>query len=312
MITFWIAIALKVTLWATAFCMAVLVLPRQQPRTRRVVALFGLWGAWLVPWLPAKIVAMQAIPVSSSMYVSSFSWVVVPAALWACGSVILLTRLLCEAATIAKLVKSAEMGALKKFAELEVRFSSEVEGPCMTGWWRPCVLLPHESVTWPESTLLAALRHERQHARQHDCLHRFCSALLRVAFWWNPAVHALCSLYEHESEVCCDHEASSAGMSRKEYGEMLLAHATGTPHRGFAMSFARRTGLRGRIARLLEAPRHSGWLTSTRWATALLLMTTAGVLVAAVRIAPVELPSHSSMESEARLRLSANPFPGAP
>jgi len=160
--------------------------------------------------------------------------------------------------------------------------------------------------------LQAALRHEVQHARQHDGLHRFCAQVLRAMFWWNPAVHVLCGIYEHESEVCCDLEASSIGVSRREYGEMLLAHATGSLPRGLAISFARRTGLRGRISRLLEVPRHSGWLTSTRWVAALLLVAAAGVLVAAVRIAPVELPSHSTMESEAKLRLSANPIPGAP
>lgn len=308
----WIAFTFKATLWAGALCVAARLVPIQHPQARRVLALVGLWGIWLVPWLllPVGGAAMQTIPISNTIGTSSFPWLLVT--LWICGSVVLLTRLLCEAAGIARLVRTAQNDPFYTSTALEVRLSPEIDGPCMTGWWRPCVLLPLEASTWPEPTLQAALRHEAQHARQHDGLHRFCAQVLRALFWWNPAVHVLCGIYEEESEVCCDLEATSTGVSRLEYGEMLLAHATGSLPRCLAISFARRSGLRDRISRLLVVPRHSAWMTPTRWIAALLLVAAAGVLVVAVRIAPLELPPHSTMESEAMLRLSANPFPGAP
>jgi beta-lactamase regulating signal transducer with metallopeptidase domain len=182
----------------------------------------------------------------------------------------------------------------------------------MTGWLRPCVLLPLEAATWPETTLQAALRHEYQHARQHDGLHRMCAALLQAVFWWNPALHALCRVYEADSEVCCDLEAAAASNNRREYGELLLAHATGMPPRGLAMPFARCAGLRGRMERLLAVPRHSPWVISTRWLTAVVLMVAAGMLVAAIRIAPFAVPPDSAMENEALIRLNADPFPNSP
>ncbi|HEY1051589.1 MAG TPA: M56 family metallopeptidase, partial [Prosthecobacter sp.] len=237
----------------------------------------------------------------------------IAAAVWILGSLILLVRLLREAFTLSRLLRKAEPKRAASSQAVEVRVSAEIEGPCMTGWWRPCVLLPLEALAWPAATLQAALRHEEQHARQHDGLHRLCTALLQAIFWWNPAVHLLCRIYEDESEVCCDFEASSSGVNRRQYGEMLLAHAMGMPGGALAMPFARRAGLRGRIGRLLATSQPTQWMSSARWCAALLLLLTAGMLMAAVRVAPLTaIPAQQDLTAEARLRLSADPFPGSP
>lgn len=312
MLTFWSVFALKATLWAAATYVAALAVPAQHPQARRALALLGIWGAWLVPWLRLPQSGVS-LPFATDMEVNhaSMGWMIL-AAVWLLGTVILLLRLLREAAGIEKLVRHAESSPLRLSLPVDVRFSREVAGPCMTGWWSPCVLLPQEAALWPEPALQAALRHECQHARQHDGLHRVGASLLRAVFWWNPAVHALCGIYEAESEVCCDLEASAQGVSRSEYGELLLAHATGLPLRHLAMPFARHSGLRARIERLLAKPRDSRWLISARCAVAVLLVTTAGLLVAAVRVADPVMPLNSAMEAEAMVRLSADPFPGSP
>jgi len=249
-----------------------------------------------------------SIPLGAMSEAANHDWMAVFAVIWCLGSALLLLRLMREAASISHLVRQAKVGDVRSEVAMEVRFSREVEGPCMMGWRRPCVLLPLEADTWPEVTLRAALRHEWQHARQHDGLHRVCAAVLRAVFWWNPPVHFLCSLYETESEVCCDLEATAADVSRREYGEMLLAHATRIPARGLAMAFARRAGLRGRIERLLAVPKGSRWMLGVRWIVALTLTATAGVLVASIRSLPVD----AALETEAVIRLSADPFPASP
>jgi len=103
-------------------------------------------------------------------------------------------------------------------------------------------------------------------------------------------------------------------VNRRQYGEMLLAHAMGMPAGALAMPFARRAGLRGRIGRLLATSQPTQWMSSARWCAALLLLTAAGVLVAAVRVAPSSagIPAQHDLTAEAVLRLSADPFPGSP
>lgn len=312
MSTLWIAIALKATLWAALMSTAALVVPAQHPQVRRRLALLGMWGLWVLPWLPLPLVSLPtaslAIAGSSSQ---SDGWWPVLTIIWALGSVILLLRIANDATSILRLVRQSSKSTLDPDGAVEVRFTAEIEGPCMTGWLRPCVLLPLSATGWPEGTLRATLRHECQHARQRDGLHRFCAALVRACFWWNPAMHLLCGIYESESEVCCDAVAATA-CSRREYGEMLLAHATHAPLPAFALAFARRSGLRVRIQRLFETRRDSRWLLSARWLAALTLILSAAVLMASIRVMPPELTQGISLKSEAQLRLNADPFPGAP
>lgn len=303
-------LALKGTLW-TVFCyLAALAIPTQHARARRMVTLVGLWGLWIVPWLPfpAWQAASSSLTTPATLAVNEGPLIHFTTAVWFAGVLFLLIRLVVEAVVVTQWALRAEKRRLDAAMSVEVRFSSDIDGPCMTGWWHPCVLLPYEAENWPSQTLQAALRHEIQHARQHDGLHRVCAAVQRALFWWNPAMHALISLYEAESEVCCDLAATSS-LSRREYGEMLLAHATSLPASGFAMPFARRSGLRSRIQRLLAASKPSNWLLSTRWIAALVLLAIAGIFTASIRVAS---PTEDEWKEEAQLRLNANPFPGSP
>lgn len=252
-----------------------------------------------------------SIAVATDMTSQSGWWWPILTGAWALSSLILLLRVMSDVIGILRLVRQAEKSTLNPGGAVEVRFTADIEGPCMTGWLRPCVLLPLAAASWPEGTLRATLRHECQHARQMDGLHRFCAALVRACFWWNPAMHVLCGIYEAESEVCCD-EAAATACSRREYGEMLLAHATQMPMPAFALSFAHRSGLRVRMQRLFETRRDSGWMLSARWLTALTLIIGAAVLMASIRVMSPDFMQGISLKQEAQLRLKADPFPGAP
>lgn len=313
MTTFLTTLALKATLW-TVFCyLAALAIPTQHARARRLATLVGLWGLWIVPWLPlpAWQSASPTLTTSAAFTVAESPWTHFATAVWFVGVLFAVIRLAAEAVIVTRWARRAHERLSTGPMGVEVRFSLDIDGPCMTGWWHPCVLLPFEAEKWPSQTLQAALRHEIQHARQNDGLHRFNAALQRALFWWNPAVHALSGLYEAESEVCCDLAAARDG-SRREYGEILLAHAMSLPASGLAMPFARRSGLRSRIQRLLTSTQPSGWLLSTRWLAALLLMATAGMVTAMIRTVPPAVLDASGLNEEAQLRLNANPFPGSP
>ena len=313
MIAFLTTLALKATLWTTFCYLAALAIPIQHVRARRLVTLVGLWGLWIVPWLPlpAWQSASSALTTSAVIKVAEGPWIHLAAAVWFVGVLFAFIRLTAEAVIVTRWARRAPERLSVTTMSVEVRFSHDIDGPCLTGWWHPCVLLPFEAKKWPTQTLQAALRHEIQHARQHDGLHRICAAAQRALFWWNPALHALTALYETESEVCCDLAATS-GLSPRQYGEMLLAHATLLPTGGFAMPFARRSGLRRRIQRLITPSKPPGWLVSTRWFAALVLIAAAGVVTASIHVAGPTLLTEGEWNAESQLRLKANPFPGSP
>lgn len=232
---FWTALAFKATLWASILGVASMLVPAVLPRWRRAMALIGIWGLWLLPFMPALPMHGAQQGVSLPMATVSWPWMTWA---WALGAVIGGLRLLREGIQLIHCTRKAHQGCVEG---MEVHFSAEVAGPCMTGWLRPRVFLPEEASQWSAAAVNAALRHELQHVRQHDGLHRLVAAVLRAVFWWNPAVHALCSIYENESEVCCDLEAAEGVMTRREYGHLLLAHACGDHTMVLAPLFALRS-----------------------------------------------------------------------
>jgi hypothetical protein len=309
MTVFWTALAFKATLWALILGLAAIAVPAAYPRGRRALALVGIWGLWLLPWLPevpaTEFHAGLSIPLPVPAGVAQ-PWLVWA---WASGGFIAMLRLLREALHLAACARKAEKD---RIGDAEVHFSAQVAGPCMAGWLRPRVYLPMEARNWPPSSLRAALRHELQHVRQHDGLHRAAAAVLRSLFWWNPAVHALCSIYENESEVCCDLEAADGVMSRHAYGHLLLAHACGGQVKALAPLFAWRSGLRKRIERLVARRRESRWRLAARWMIVTAVLGLGGVTMASIRwSSEASVPGVSAEQQEALLRLQADPFPAA-
>lgn len=301
------ALALKATLWALIVGLAAMAVPATFPRWRRALALVGIWGLWLLPWMPA--LPVSHLPSDLRMEMPAIENEALPwlAWIWGLGGLMAMGRLLREAMHLAKCGRNAQQACMEN---TEVHFSAEVAGPCVAGWLRPRVFLPLEAMQWPASTLRAALRHELQHVKQHDGLHRAAAAVLRSLFWWNPAVHALCSIYENESEVCCDLEAADGIMSRREYGRMLLAHACGGQATSLAPLFAWRSSLRMRIERLVARRRDAAWMQSARWMIVMSLLVLGGVTMASIRLAPDAPAAAESIEQdEAMLRLQASPFP---
>lgn len=107
-----------------------------------------------------------SIAVATDMTSQSGWWWPILTGAWALSSLILLLRVMSDVIGILRLVRQAEKSTLNPGGAVEVRFTADIEGPCMTGWLRPCVLLPLAAVSWPEGTLRATLRHECQHAWQ--------------------------------------------------------------------------------------------------------------------------------------------------
>lgn len=289
----------KASILAASALAAVHLLPQTWIRARRRVALAAVWLLLFLPWislnLPVPALAQARLPAPPSHSVSPWLFAV----LWALGSLARLGRLGAESRRLQRMAGDAGVQGPVKMVE-------GLETPCMWGLFRPCILMPRAAEAWPADEWRAALLHEEQHIRQHDGWHRVAAALVRCLFWWNPLAHALCRRLEIESELCCD-EAATRSSSRRAYGEMLLHLATDTAFETVP-AWASSGSLKERIQRLI-APRPcgrvNGWARALVVAAVLAVGLVAGCCVDIARKAP----SSNDLQTEAELRLSADPFP---
>lgn len=105
-----------------------------------------------------------------------------------------------------------------------IRQSSAVEGPCVAGVFRPCLLLPdgwadHLS----EAEIRLVLLHEAAHLRRGDPLWNALLESLHALHWFNPVVtRILMRLREDREEACDLHALSTPEVDRLQYGRVLL------------------------------------------------------------------------------------------
>lgn len=90
------------------------------------------------------------------------------------------------------------------------------------GLSRPRVLLPSHAREWREDRVRVVLTHEFAHIRRHDWVVQISADLLRIVFWFNPLVWAVCARLRRDSEVACDDAVLGAGVGPREYAAHLL------------------------------------------------------------------------------------------
>jgi TonB family protein len=102
--------------------------------------------------------------------------------------------------------------------------SVEGEGPALTGWWRPRIVLPQDfrqRYTRGERRLVLA--HEIAHLRAGDIHAQAFATALRCLFWFNPLVHLGAAAFRFDQELACD--AAVLGRfprGRARYGSAML------------------------------------------------------------------------------------------
>ncbi len=90
------------------------------------------------------------------------------------------------------------------------------------GLFRPRVLLPAHAREWREDRVRVVLTHELAHIRRHDWVVQISADLLRIVYWFNPLVWAVCARLRRDSEVACDDAVLRAGVGPREYAAHLL------------------------------------------------------------------------------------------
>ena len=84
------------------------------------------------------------------------------------------------------------------------RTSGSVSTPLTFGWWQPRILLPLDSVGWPEGRLRAVLAHERAHIRRRDWLVHVLVWSVCALFWFHPLAWQTRRLLQRDAEHAAD------------------------------------------------------------------------------------------------------------
>ena len=130
----------------------------------------------------------------------------------------------------------------------------DVPGPCLTGCFRPALLLPACCQDWDTETRTLVIRHELAHLRHGDSGHAWIRALALTIHWLNPLVWLAVSRSRHAEELAADAAVLASGVRPDHYATVLLRVArscqfnTQTP---LVTAMAHSSNLESRIRQLL-------------------------------------------------------------
>ena len=140
-----------------------------------------------------------------------------------------------------------------------VFLSPDVSSVCMVGFLRPCIMLPEKiDQVLSRDELAVMCAHELAHIKRRDGALFLVLALVRVLFWFNPAIPRLTARVEQSAEECADALVVNKGADRKVYANCFveaLKFAAARPRLqpAYAPSFTPidREGRRKRLERIL-------------------------------------------------------------
>jgi hypothetical protein len=166
-------------------------------------------------------------------------WPTAVAIAYAAGALALGTRLGCGGLGAARLVRSSPLIPPPDLGEVRgapdrtpFRESSQVAAPVTVGLCTPVVILPIEWRQWPESTLRAALAHERAHVRRRDTLTAFLARINCAVFWFHPLAWWLERRLAATAEQACDEAVVERLGDPRAYAALLVDMAAAVHNRG--------------------------------------------------------------------------------
>lgn len=281
------ATALRATVVLAAVAMAMLFLRRAPASVRAALwfaALLALlqlpgirllelhWSARIVP----PVLSAPMVAIGSTMVAQSapdavpFPWTSVVGLVWMIGVVLVIGRLAREWMMLRLLVRRARPVGDPAWTALlaECRRAMGVRRPVRLlrgdsagtpltwGTLRPAVLLPADADAWPHAHRRAVLLHELAHVRRLDCLLALFAQGTCALWWCHPGAWWAASRLAAERERACDERVLLAGVRPSDYAACLLdiaerARGRAVPSVAAGLA-ARRSGLRGRLRRILD------------------------------------------------------------
>lgn len=95
--------------------------------------------------------------------------------------------------------------------KVKFKYSSKISVPCIVGHFKPVVLLPLGLFSQlPTDQIEAIVLHELAHIKRNDFLINLVQYLVKIVFFFNPFILAVCRNIEIERESACDDIAVNA------------------------------------------------------------------------------------------------------
>ena len=184
---------------------------------------------------------------------------------------------------------------------VEIRGSSEIDSPAVTGLLRPTIVVPLAALDWPLERCRLVLVHELAHVRRRDVLAQVLADLACSINWCNPLVWICARRLRVEREIAADDAVLAAGVRPSRYAEELLAVATSVATPSAALAMAERSSLEARVASILAARLARTPLAAR--GTLAVVATGAALAAAAACTAPVASGPAGAAESSAAPRV---------
>lgn len=144
-----------------------------------------------------------------------------------------LTQLVRDSQPVAKQSRELQQLSAVLPTHLELRFSSQLVGPLITGLWRPTVLLPADfSMRYTKEQQLLIVRHELTHWQRGDLAANVVALCMLLLFWFNPLSWLAYRAYRQDQELACDALvlATASTEQKVAYSYALLAQNRGNSH----------------------------------------------------------------------------------
>ncbi|HZJ00605.1 MAG TPA: M56 family metallopeptidase, partial [Gemmatimonadaceae bacterium] len=217
----------------------------------------------------------QTPPSSTTIATRKWSSLPVVAVLWITGAVIVLLRLAVGTWKVGRLAKNGDRVDDGEWLSLTQRLANRLgitrpltllrgdrlAVPVTWGVVYPAVLLPPDSIEWPEERRRFVLVHEMAHVKRFDALTQLIAQLTIAIFWFDPLIWLAAHRMRVEREHACDDYVIRDGTKPSLYaGELLeMVQSIGLPRHEraapafAALAMARRSEFEGRMLSILDA-----------------------------------------------------------
>jgi beta-lactamase regulating signal transducer with metallopeptidase domain len=252
----------------------------------------------LMALLPVIATFVPKVAVLPAVNAEGFAWGKWISGIWALGFVIFLTRLALAAQGLGMWRKrSAKVGEVD---DVEIRAVTGLRGPVAAGVLKKVIFVPESWGEWNQADREIVLRHELSHHRRRDPLWRLCAEIARAALWWHPLAHWMAARFNLQCEYACDEAVVREGTDAKTYASLLCGISERQSHAPLALAMASPSSLQRRVMRMMRpSPRYGAFA-----------VVTFAIVGTATACAFSVLGAKAIPDTEIRLRLTADPFPG--
>ncbi len=218
--------ALRHIVWVACFA-ALLVLPLAM----RALPQWGVFKRTDVPPVsPPAAAAVAVVTASNSPAAPLPPSRNVPLTIWLAGAGLVALWYLLGIARTSWMVRRAApaadanelVAALVIRRRVRILASAATPMPLTWGVFRPVVVLPRASATWPAARLRTVLLHELVHVKRLDLLAQAVGQAACCLYWFHPLAWVAARQLRKEREQACDDAVLARGVSGPEYAGHLM------------------------------------------------------------------------------------------